>query len=173
MKIVSGRIRFKGLLTKVQAIKYNAKHVSRGAFATAEELALQTNVNESMKRIDELQRKLLNWSEAQNYMQMGKHYVRKEAGGDELSELADIATKRMDTVAGELKKEANKLSQLIIDHLSKKEAWGCVDAVRRSLGMKPRGGHAWCFLRLGRNVCWTNTRNIQWVKIMLVSRCDC
>lgn len=111
MKIVSGRIRFKGLLTKVQAIKYNAKHVSRGAFATAEELALQTNVNESMKRIDELQRKLLNWSEAQNYMQMGKHYAR--------------------------------------------------------------GGHAWCFLRLGRNVCWTNTRNIQWVKIMLVSRCDC
>ena len=136
MKIVSGRIRFKGLLTKVQAIKYNAKHVSRGAFATAEELALQTNVNESMKRIDELQRKLLNWSEAQNYMQMGKHYVRQEAGGDELSELADIATKSMDTVAGELKKEANKLSQLIIDHLSKKEAWGCVDAVRRSLGMK-------------------------------------
>lgn len=100
MKIVSGRIRFKGLLTKVQAIKYNAKHVSRGAFATAEELALQTNVNESMKRIDELQRKLLSWSEAQNYMQMGKHYVRQEAGGDELSELADIATKRMDTVAG-------------------------------------------------------------------------
>ena len=87
MKIVSGRIRFKGLLTKVQAIKYNAKHVSRGAFATAEELALQTNVNESMKRIDELQRKLLNWSEAQNYMQMGKHYVRQEAGGDELSEV--------------------------------------------------------------------------------------
>ena len=42
----------------------------------------------------------------------------------------------MDTVAGELKKEANKLSQLIIDHLSKKEAWGRVDAVRRSLGMK-------------------------------------
>ncbi len=48
-------------------------------------------------------------------MQMGKHYVRQEAGGDELSELADIATKRMDTVAGELKKEANKLSQLLDD----------------------------------------------------------
>ena len=136
MKITSGRVRWAGLLKKVQAIKYNARLVTRGAFVTQEDIAHAASVNEAIKTIEALQSKLLSWTEAQNYMQMGKHYVRKEAGGDELSELADIATKRMDTVAGELKKEANKLSQLIIDHLSKKEAWGCVDAVRRSLGMK-------------------------------------
>lgn len=136
MKIVSGRVRWAGLLKKVQAIKLNAKQVTRGAFSTQEDVALIANVNEAIKNLEVLQNKLLSWTEAQNYMLMGKHYIRKEAGGEEIAELEEIATKRTEKVAGDLKKEANRLSQLIIDYLSKKEQWGTVDAVRRSLGMK-------------------------------------
>ncbi len=136
MKIVSGRVRWAGLLKKVQAIKYNARLVTRGAFVTQEDIAHAANVNEAIKTIEALQNKLLSWAEAQNYMLMGKHYVRKEAGGEEIAELEEIATKRTEKIAGDLKKEANRLSQLIVDHLTKKEQWRTVDALRRSLGMK-------------------------------------
>lgn len=136
MKITSGRVRWGALLKKVQVIKYNARLVTRGAFTTEEDLAHATNVNEAIKTIDALQSKLLSWSEAQNYMLMGRHYVRKEAGGEEIAELEEIATKRTEKIAGDLKKEANRLSQLVIDHLNKKEQWRTVDALRRSLGMK-------------------------------------
>lgn len=136
MKITSGRVRWGALLKKVQVIKYNARLVTRGAFTTEEDLAHATNVNEAIKTIDVLQSKLLSWSEAQNYMLMGRHYVRKEAGGEEIAELEEIATKRTEKIAGDLKKEANRLSQLVIDHLNKKEQWRTVDALRRSLGMK-------------------------------------
>lgn len=136
MKITSGRVRWGALLKKVQVIKYNARLVTRGAFTTEEDLAHATNVNEAIKTIDALQSKLLSWSEAQNYMLMGRHFVRKEAGGEEIAELEEIATKRTEKIAGDLKKEANRLSQLVIDHLNKKEQWRTVDALRRSLGMK-------------------------------------
>lgn len=124
MKIVSGRVRWAGLLKKVQAIKLNAKQVTRGAFATQEDVALIANVNEAIKNLEVLQSKLLSWTEAQNYMLMGKHYVRKEAGGEEIAELEAMAAKRTEAAANELKKEANRLSQLVIDYLSKKETMG-------------------------------------------------
>lgn len=124
MKIVSGRVRWAGLLKKVQAIKLNAKQVTRGAFATQEDVALIANVNEAIKNLEVLQSKLLSWTEAQNYMLMGKHYVRKEAGGEEIAELEAMAAKRTEAAANELKKEAKRLSQLVIDYLSKKETMG-------------------------------------------------
>lgn len=136
MKIVSARARWTGLLKKVQAIKLNAKMVTRGSFVTEEELALRSNVNEAIKKLEVLQAKLFGWTEAQNYMLMGKHYVRKEAGGDEIAELEGMAIKRVEAAATELRKEANRLSQLIIDHLSNRGALGAADAARRAMGMK-------------------------------------
>ena len=124
MKITSGRVRWAGLLKKMQAIKLNAKLVTKGNFATEEELVVIANVNEAIKNIEALQNKLLSWAEAQNYMLMGRHYVRKEAGGDEIAELEAMAAKRTEAAANELKKEANRLSQLVIDYLSKKETMG-------------------------------------------------
>ena len=99
MKITSGRVRWGELLKKVQVIKYNARLVTRGAFTTEEDLAHATNVNEAIKTIDALQSKLLSWSEAQNYMLMGKLFVRKEGGGEEIAELEEIATKRTEKIA--------------------------------------------------------------------------
>lgn len=136
MKITSGRVRWGALLKKVQVIKYNARLVTRGAFTTEEDLAHATNVNVAIKTIDALQSKLLSWSEAQNYMLMGRHYVRKEAGGDEIAELEAVATRRTEGVATELKKEGNRLSQLIVDYLSNRGAHGAADSARRAMGMK-------------------------------------
>lgn len=136
MKITSGRVRWAGLLKKVQAIKLNAKLVTKGNFATEEELVVIANINEAIKNIDALQSKLLSWAEAQNYMLMGRHYVRKEAGGDEIAELEAVATRRTEGVATELKKEGNRLSQLIVDYLSNRGAHGAADAARRAMGMK-------------------------------------
>lgn len=93
--------------------------MTRGNFTTAESLAILANINETIKKIDGLQDKLMSWNEALNYMQMSKHYVRKEAGGAEISELEEIATKRTEKVAGELKSAANALSQLVMDYTSK------------------------------------------------------
>jgi autotransporter translocation and assembly factor TamB len=118
MKITSGRVRWAGLLKKVQAIKLNAKQVTRGAFATQEDMVLIANVNEAVKNIDVLQSKLLSWTEAQNYMLMGKHYVRKEAGGEEIAELEELATRRTEKAANDLKKEANRLCEMVASHLS-------------------------------------------------------
>lgn len=136
MKITSGRVRWAGLLKKVQAIKLNAKLVARGNFATEDELVVIANVNEAIKNIETLKNKLLSWAEAQNYMLMGRHYVRKETGGDEIAELEAVATKRTEAAATELKKEGNRLSQLIVDYLANRGAHGAADAARRSMGMK-------------------------------------
>lgn len=119
MKINSGRARWAGLLKRVQTIKYNARRMTRGNFTTAESLAILANINETIKKIDGLQDKLMSWNEALNYMQMSKHYVRKDAGGAEIGELEEIATKRTEKVAGELKCAANALSQLVMDYTSK------------------------------------------------------
>lgn len=119
MKIVSGRARWAGLLKRIQVVKFNARRITRGSFVTAEGLAVLAEANAAIKKIDELQDKLLSWTEAVNYMQMSKYYVRQDAGGAEIAELEEFAVRRTEKIAKELKTAANALSQLVMDYTSK------------------------------------------------------